>query len=109
MLGWWVIISTQSPEELNNSTKKTFRDSILAQWEVGPFGLTWIEDLVKADKAVKLSDGGYPNRYTANAGDVLPLIEDEGIKPPQNDTILLGEDYIKPMQSCPAKLQALTG
>ena len=101
MLGWWIIISTQSPEERDNSDKETKQAAILAEWEAGLFGLRWIEDMAKAGKAVKIAETGYPNRYTAQADDVLPLIENGGIIPPDNGIAVFcetdeGEDIFQP-------------
>jgi hypothetical protein len=74
MIGWWIYVTTQSSGKEHAAT--------LAQWEVGWDGLAWIEQLVEAGKATILSKGGYPNSYTARAGDVLPFIKSASVKPP---------------------------
>lgn len=65
-----------------------------------PDGIRWIEHLTEAGKASKLAGGGYPNRYTARAGDVLPLIENGGIQPPKDGVWIFGidegEEYAQP-------------
>jgi hypothetical protein len=100
MLGWWIIISRQSPEERDNSDTEIKRAAILAQWETGAFGIRWIELLTEAGKATKLAKNGYPNRYIARAGDVLPLLENGGIRPPNNTPWIFGgdegEEYAQP-------------
>ncbi len=62
--------------------------------------IRWIEHLTEAGKAIKLAGGGYPNRYTARAGDVLPLIEGGGIQPPKDGVWIFGfdegEEYAQP-------------
>lgn len=83
MIGWWIVISTHSPEECDRADAKACRAAILAQWEAGAEGLRWIEKLVKQGKAAKVSGSGYPNRYISRAGDVLPLIEGGGIQSSQ--------------------------
>ncbi|PTT88498.1 hypothetical protein DBR42_09675 [Pelomonas sp. HMWF004] len=74
MIGWWIVISTQSPRERDQSTQDVRRAAILAQWEAGADGIRWIEDLVAGGMAEKLASGGYPNRYTALASAVLPVL-----------------------------------
>jgi len=74
MLGWWIIVSTHTPEERDRADQDTKRSGVLAQWEAGVEGVFWIEDLVGSGRAKKLSRSGYPNRYTVRASDVLPLL-----------------------------------
>lgn len=90
MIGWLIVIGQQSPEERD---KAATRDKgILARWEVGLYGLTWLEELVKEGKADKILHNGYPMRYRALAKDVLPLIA-EG-PPPYKPFNIIGDDYI---------------
>ena len=82
-------------------------------------GLDWIETLRKEGKATQLKNGGYPNRYTAMAADVLPLIQGDGVKPVDDGIWTFGvdegEEYATPpgwmgtpnlrldnIQSCPS-------
>jgi len=74
MLGWWIIVSTQTPEERDRADQDAKRAAVLAQWETRVEGVFWIEDMVATRRAKKLSRSGYPNRYTARASDVLPLL-----------------------------------
>ena len=46
----------------------------LAVWQTGLGGLDWLNELVKASKAINLGGNGYPNRYTATAACLLPQI-----------------------------------
>lgn len=92
MIGWWIVVSTQSPEERDRTDQEAHRTAILAQWETGADGIRWIERLTETDKAAKLAGGGYPNRYTARAGNVLPLIEGGGIQPPKDGVWIFGID-----------------
>ena len=73
MIGWWVVIAAQTPEERDAATDR--KAAILAQWDDGVSGIRWLERLAEEGKATKLRGNGYPNRYTARAGDVLPLLE----------------------------------
>jgi hypothetical protein len=69
--------------------------ALLVSWEVGGFGgLSWIDDLVTAGKAVALGGDGYPLRYTALARDLLPVIANGIPRPPGGPVI--GEDYFLP-------------
>lgn len=100
MIGWWIVVSTQSPEERDRADQDARRAAILAQWETGAEGIRWIEHLAEAGKATKLAGGGYPSRYTARAGDVLPLIQGGGIQPPKDGVWIFGidegEEYAQP-------------
>lgn len=61
------------PEERDapNSEHKT---AVLATWETSVGGIDWATKLIQEGKATQLSRSGYPNRYTANAGDVVPIL-----------------------------------
>ncbi len=100
MIGWWIVVSTHSPEERDRADQEARRAAILAQWETGADGIRWIEQLTDAGKATKLAGGGYPNRYTDRVGDELPLIEGDGIKPSKNGVWIFGidedEEYAQP-------------
>lgn len=100
MIGWWIVVSTHSPEERDHADQESRRAAILAQWEAGAEGIRWIERLSIEGKATKLSGSGYPNRYTAKAADVLPLIEGGGIQPPKDGMWIFGidegEEYAQP-------------
>jgi hypothetical protein len=74
MLGWWIVISMQTPEERDRADQDTRRAALLANWEASVNGSRWVHQLVEQGKATQLSSGGYPNRFTAKACDVLPLL-----------------------------------
>ena len=94
MLGWWILISTHTPEERDASDSEAARAAVVAQWEVGPGGLDWIEGLVSRHLATKLKANGYPNRYTAAAGEVLAQLEGG---PVENQGLgMKGKHYILP-------------
>lgn len=92
MIGWWIVVSTQSPRERDQSDQDARRAAILAQWEAGADGTQWIEGLAKEGRAEKLSGNGYPNRYTALARDVLPHLV--ATPPAAAGTLIVGEDYV---------------
>lgn len=94
MIGWWIVVSTQAPEERDRADQDARRAAILAQWEAGAEGIRWIEQLAELGKAAKLSGSGYPNRYTAQACDVLPFLGVE--PPPPGGTLIIGDDYVMP-------------
>lgn len=94
MIGWWIVVSTQSPRERDQADQEDRRAAILAQWEAGADGIRWIERLTQEGRADKLAGGGYPNRYTAKASDVLPLLT---IDPPlPAGPVIFGDDYALP-------------
>ena len=75
MVGWWVILSPQTPEEREADPDR--KSKVLATWETGVQGLGWLHEMVAAGKAREHSlKGGYPNRYTAVAEDLLSLFTD---------------------------------
>lgn len=98
MLGYWIVVSTQTPEERDAIIDR--KKSVLAEWETGVGGIRWLEKLVEEGKATKLRGDGYPNRYTAKAADVLPLIDGGGIQPPKDSVWIFGmdegEEYAQP-------------
>src|SRR5262245_7062139 len=71
-----VIVSGQSPQERDSATVQAGKAAVLAQWEVGLAGVHWLDELAGAGLAEQLAGGGYPSRWTARAGDVLPLLDD---------------------------------
>ena len=83
MLGWSITVSTLSRDEAYGVDKETLRAATLATWEASIGGIDWIDDLVKAGQATQLASGGYPNLYTARAGDLLPLIESGAFRGPR--------------------------
>jgi len=92
MIGWWIVVAAQTPEERDRAADT--KPAVLANWEVGPGGLDWLRQLVKAGKASQLFFSGYPNRYTAKAGDVLPLLA--GGPPAHCGPPIIGDDYVMP-------------
>ena len=88
MVGWLIVISTQTPEERDAGVGRS--EAVLANWETSVGGNAWLRALVEAGKAVQLVRGGYPDRYTASAADVLPLI-DAG-RPPSGASAAEDED-----------------
>lgn len=98
MLGWWIVISTQTPEERERADQDTRRAAILANWEASVNGSRWVYQLVKQGKATQLSSGGYPNRFTAKACDVLPLIA-HGLPDHDGVTAIIHPDRIA---ACPS-------
>ena len=101
MGGWNISISTLTEEEKDRADIPTIRASQLAHWDVyRGGGLAWIDDLVASGKAVQLAKGGYPNRYTANAADVLPHIEDECVKRSALDRRSMDTFHKERMSAC---------
>lgn len=93
MIGWWIVISTQTPEERSRYADDR-KASILATWEVGSGGLDWVERLVARAAAQKIRGDGYPNVYLASAEVVLPLLVDG--PPVNNSPMVIGDDYVMP-------------
>lgn len=92
MLGWGIIVAAQTSLERDQADDK--KTAVLASWEAGPGGTGWLHRLVELGKATQLSFSGYPNRYTAMAIDVLPLLA--GGPPDHSGTAVFGDDYVLP-------------
>jgi hypothetical protein len=93
MLGWWICIINSTPERADKLLgRKARAPFVLADWETGVGGLEWVRKLLKDGKATQLKNGAYPNRYTAKACDVLPLITDDGVKNADNGVWVFGMD-----------------
>jgi hypothetical protein len=77
MLGWHISVYRQKDGGLSPATAETPHGSRLAVWQTGVGGLGWLDELVKAGKAINLGEnGGYPCRYTATAECLVPHIID---------------------------------
>ena len=86
VLGWYVLVfrkGADAPKQLP-----------LALWETGVFGLEWLDDLVKAEKAVNLGGDGYPKCYSITAGVLLPVLA-KGL-PSNRSPLVIGDDYLLP-------------
>ena len=98
MLGYWIVVSTQTPEERDAIIDR--KKSVLAEWETGVGGIRWLEKRGEAGKATKLRGDGYPNRYTSTADIVLPLLTGDAIKPADDGIWVFGmdegEEYAQP-------------
>ncbi len=51
MLGYWIVVSTQTPEERDAIIDR--KKSVLAEWETGVGGIRWLEKLIEEGKATK--------------------------------------------------------
>jgi hypothetical protein len=88
MIGWWIVIAQLTPK---GGDRKA---AVLATWETSVSGIDWLNKLSKEGLADQLSRDGYPNRFTAIARDVLPLIA--GGPPAHNGPEIIGDDYVMP-------------
>ena len=83
MLGWEVLVY-----------RSTAPDIFIARWMTSVFGLSWLDDLVKDNKAIDLGGNGYPNKYAVAAGVLLPIIK-AGL-PANGSPLVIGDDYVLP-------------
>lgn len=90
MMGWNIGVYRQNDGGVAPAPEKCGNGGRLAIWQAAPEGLRWIEDLVKAGKAILIAtNGGYPRVYTARAGDMIPTILGG---PPYENKVWLRED-----------------
>jgi hypothetical protein len=76
MLGWHISVYRQKNGGASPAMLPTPEGTRLAVWQTGIGGLDWLNDLVKAGKAIDLGGNGYPRRYTATAEYLIPEITD---------------------------------
>ena len=76
MLGWQISVYRQPDGGRLPATATSGQGRRLAVWQTGLGGLEWLDELVKAGKAVDLGGNGYPCRYTVTAGALVPRVVD---------------------------------
>ena len=86
MLGWGIVIEKQ------NSEKR------LANWDASLGGIDWLHKFVEEKRAICQQEGFYPGIYTAQAKDILPLLQ--GIPPFVIEGINWKEDKEKGWVDC---------
>lgn len=92
MLGWMILVCRQTPEERDAAIGG--HENVLARWEAGFGGTSWLEQLVTDGKAVKLNGNGYPCRYVSTAEAVFPLLSSG--PPLHSGPLVIGDDYVTP-------------
>ena len=74
-MGWHIFVYRQISGRDTPSTNSDPSGVLLASWQARVNGIDWLKGLVKADKAVHLSDNsGYPVRYSVRTGAVVPIV-----------------------------------
>ena len=90
MIGWNIGVYRQTDDGSLPATSESATGTRLAVWQTGLSGLDWIMELVKAENAIDLGGNGYPCRYTATAGNLVPQII---VGPPGARAIWLFDDH----------------
>ena len=90
MLGWHIHVYKQTDGGSSPATVQSVQGKRIAAWITSTGGLSWLETLAKAGKAVDLGGNGYPLKFTGTAEDLIPRIAQ---KPPEalSGTIYLCE------------------
>jgi hypothetical protein len=93
MLGWEIYINRKPFDTSGCIHENRLKDnSLLANWQTGIDGCSWVEKLVEQGKAKFLgSYGGYPRSYSAKAEYVIPLVM--SLKSKTEGPTVVGEDY----------------
>ena len=104
MLGWWITVTKLPPKEEDALPYRKANDHTLANWEAGVSGLGWVKQLEKEGKAildVEGSNAGYPYRYSAPAGHVIPFIANLIERPLGNDWLKIVAHHRDRIEQCP--------
>jgi hypothetical protein len=72
MLGWHISVYRQTDGGGSPATFQSPEGARLGVWQADVDGLNWLDELVKAGKAIDLGGNGYPCRYTATAEHLIP-------------------------------------
>jgi hypothetical protein len=92
MIGWNISVYLQETGGAEPATAESEPGSRIAVWQTGAGGLEWLHALVKQGHAIDLLGNGYPNRYTAQAKQLLPVI---AAGPPcANQSWICGKDDV---------------
>lgn len=75
MLGWIISVYRQSGGSDAPAMPGSALGPEMAVWQTGMAGLEWLDALVESGEGLRLGGDGYPVRYTALAGCVIPVIE----------------------------------
>jgi hypothetical protein len=74
MLGWHISVYRQRDGGAAPAPDAKPEGPRIAVWQAGLDGCGWIDELARTGKAINYGGTGYPNRYTARARDVIPII-----------------------------------
>ena len=74
MRGWHISVHRQPDGGVTPARSESPMGSRLAVWQADVWGLDWVDELVKVEKAIDLGGDGYPLRYTALADYVFPQL-----------------------------------
>ena len=72
MLGWHISVY-QKVGDVDPATEEA-QGKRIAVWQAGPFGLRWLDALVKQGHGEYFGGGGWPSRYMFQAKDIIPQI-----------------------------------
>lgn len=74
MVGWHITVYRQRDGGRHPASPDAVAGERLSLWQADVHFLQWIRDLTREGKALDLGGDGYPNRYTAQAKILLPLV-----------------------------------
>ena len=74
MLGWHISVYRLLDGGRAPAAADSPEGTQLAVWQTGLGGLDWLDELVKAGKAIDLGVQGLCGRYTATAAELLPRV-----------------------------------
>lgn len=94
MLGFSIYIYALPPEVVDSVEYAAQDAAQIGSWQAGPYGIRWLEDLVKAGQARQHRGNGYPSRYSLPAATLAALLAD-GLPEHAGPTVI-GDDYVLP-------------
>jgi hypothetical protein len=75
-LGWHISVFRQQTDGAAPAPFGAPQGERLAVWQTHVWGLEWLDELVKQQKAVHLGGNGYPYEYTATAAHIVPRLRE---------------------------------
>jgi len=75
VIGWMFRVNRKRIDLFTPATSTTWNGPLLAAWQTGSAGMDWIEALLRESHGQTVwNNYGYPNRYTAQAKYICPVL-----------------------------------
>lgn len=74
MLGWFITVHRKTFRRRRPASSTSGCGPRIAAWQGGLDAIDWLEALVPDGSVIDLGGDGYPRRFTARAGAILPTV-----------------------------------